>query len=347
MPRDWFLRLMAPEDGKGAGSAEGAAGDEKQQQGAEGDKLAAAGGDEGKPSGKEAASGGDGVDKEAKGNLPDYSLTPEIKAFLLGGLSDEAKGKAEKWLGTRASIADLFKSAYSADGKIQELSQGRIKVPTGKNDDPKDVAAFRKALGIPDSADKYALWTPEGMAEMTAEDKELWGEALADFHAGNMGQRQVDIAVKAFHRAQATAAKAMEARVQAAAEKAQEDLRVEYGRDYKPNIELANRWLGENAPGLRGEDGKSILDKRFADGMALGEHPEFVKLVVRLAKAEADDGDILKGADGGGVDPDKRLDELMELMNTDRKKYQSAAVQQEIQRLTAMQMRRQQNGARA
>lgn len=310
--------------------------------GADGDAAGAgAGGD------KQPKAGADGKTIEAKGNMPDYSLTAEMRQFLLGKLGPDAKAKAEKWLGTRSSITDLFNGAYNADAKIQELAQGRVKVPTGKDDKPEDVQAFRKAFGVPEAPDKYDIWRPEGSGEMSGADKEMWGEFLKDAHANNIGQKQVDTVAKAFYRVQETAQREMANRAKAAAEKAQEDLRVEYGRDYKPNVELANRFLSETFPGLRDADGGNILDKRFADGTALGEHPGFVKSIIKLAKEAADDGAIVIGETTEGVDVDKRLNELMDLMRTDRTKYASPAVQQEVQRLTAVQMRRQGNGRAA
>lgn len=288
----------------------------------------------------------DGGDKPAAtGNMPDYSITPELKNWLMGGITDaKSKERAEKWLGTRQSIKDLFTGAYNADSKINELTSSRIKVPTGKDDDPKEVERFRKAMGIPESPDKYAVWTPEGM-QLEPADKELWDEALKDFHASKIGQAGVDTIAKVYYRAQQTAQKALADRAKAAAEKAQEDLRVEYGRDMKPNIELAERWLKENAPGLRDGDGQRILDKRFADGTALGEHPAFVKLIVGLAKQAADDGALVVGETTEGTDVDKRIDELMGLMATDKAKYQSKAVQDELARLTRIQLQR--SGQRA
>jgi hypothetical protein len=310
-------------------------------------KAGVAGDAGGGDKGQAAKIGADGKPIEAKGNMPDYSLTAEMRQFLLGGLGTDAKAKAEKWLGTRSSISDLFKGAYNADAKIQELAQGRVKVPTGKDDKPEDVQAFRKAFGVPEAADKYAIWRPDGAGDMSDTDKEMWGEVLKDAHANNVGQKQVDLFAKAHYRVQETAQREIINRAKAAAEKSQEDLRVEYGRDYNPNVELANRFLSETFPELRDANGGNILDKRFADGTALGEHTGFVKGIIKLAKEAADDGAIVIGESTEGIDVDKRLNELMGLMSTDRAKYASPAVQQEVQRLTAVQMRRQGNGRAA
>ena len=222
---------------------------------------------------------------------------------------------------------------------------GRVKVPTGKDDDPKDVAAFNKAVGRPNDPSGYAIWKPDGAAEMNDADKEAVGEVLKDLHAAGVGQKGVDAVMKAWYRTQQTVGTMATQRAQQAAEKAQEDLRVEYGRDYKPNIAMANRWLAENATGLRDSDGANILDKRFADGTALGEHPAFVKLIVGLAKAAGDDGALILGEQADGAkSPSERMDELIKLRSTDRQKYQTKEVQDELARLSSL-MARPQSGS--
>lgn len=358
---DRILSLPNFEQDAGGAAAASATTSERQQAGGQAGASAPAAADgqgqqpgqaagEGQAAAAGAASGGDkgkgGDQAAAAQGKPDLGLSAEMKAMLLDGLDGDAKAKAEKWLGTRSSVRDIFKSAYSADSKISEISEGRIKVPTGKDDDPKDVAAFRKALGVPEAADKYAVWQPDGAPEMNEADKEMWDEALKDFHGANMGQRQVDAVAKAFARATAAAEKAMTQRAAAAAEKAQEDLRVEYGRDYKPNIELANRWLGEQLKDF-GADAKGILNKRFDDGTALGEHPDFVKWIVSMAKQDSDAGAFVQGVSTEGVNIDKRIDELSSLQTKDPKKYGSREVQDELQRLIGMQAKRQASGRSA
>lgn len=253
---------------------------------------------------------------------PDKGFPDDWKNRLIEGMPADAIDKAKKYLGTRASAQDILKAALSADSKISEMA-GRLKPPTGKNDDPKDVVAWNKAMGIPETHEKYAVYTPEGV-EQDDFGKEVVGEFLKDAHKSGMGQKAVDTALKSYYRAQAMAAKAMETRSAEAAERCQEDLRVDYGRDYKPNIELANRLIREDFSPHFGDDGaKEFLSQRFQNGMALGEDPRFVRLLVSWAKQRYDDGQIDMGAQSetGGKGLEQREAEILSLMHSDPKEY--------------------------
>lgn len=338
--------LLAPDDEGGAApaagaGAAGAAGDAGAAAAAKGAEGAPVAGDQGAE-----AKGAEGDAAKAVADAFDFGLTDDRKAALLKQAGIDVD-KGTKYLKSRSSITDLLKAAFSADSKIAEISAGRVKVPTGKDDDPKDVAAYNKAVGRPNDPSGYAVWKPDGAPEMSDADKEMWGEALKDLHAAGVGQKGVDAVAKAYYRLTQTAGTAAVQRAQQAAEKAQEDLRVEYGRDYKSNVALANRFLAENATGLRDSEGANILDKRFSDGTALGEHPGFVKWIVGLAKAASDDGPLILGEQQDGAkSASERLNDLIALRNTaeGRIKYQQPETQAEVQRLTNLVARQQGGG---
>lgn len=56
----------------------------------------------------------------------------------------------------------LAKSFVHLERKLGE-NGNRVAIP-GENSSPEDVAAFRKALGVPDTVDGYKITTPEGVA---------------------------------------------------------------------------------------------------------------------------------------------------------------------------------------
>ena len=145
--------------------------------------------------------------------------------------------------------------------------------------------------------------------------------------------------LKTHYLIQAQQQKAMEDRAKAAGEAAIEDLRVEFGRDYKANVALADRYLAEHFGPEMGEEWKDLMGKRFADGTALGEMPGFVKAVVKLAKAWADDGAVHVTDLGGAQDVDAKIKEMMSKVGTDE--YKSPAFQQQLDGLIAIKNRRQ------
>lgn len=340
----WNVRPMYAPDDLSGGSEGGGAADEPKV----GGDQPAAGSDGGKapavdPAGKveTPAAGADPAkgSEQGKSATDDLSLSDELRAKLIAALPKEAQERAGKYVKSRSSIADLLKAGLGADSKISELmaaQKGLIK-PLGEKATPEEVAAYRKAVGVPETADKYAVYRPEGF-EPTEADTEAEKTFLEAAHAANLNQRQVDGVMKTYYLLQAQAAKAQSDRAAAAAEKAVEDLRVEFGRDYKANVALADRWLKEHLGEDMGDDWKGLMGMRFQDGTALGEHTGFVKAIVKLAKAWADDGLPDIGEGGSGESIDQQVDSMMKKMGTDE--YNSPAFQQKLQALIAQQNKR-------
>ena len=76
------------------------------------------------------------------------------------------------------------------------------------------------------------------------------------------------------------------------------------------------------------------------NGLKLGAHPAFVKLVMQLARENASDDLVaaIEAPDAKSVDA--RLDEIYGLMNTDPARYNSKSIQDELLRLTGIQQTR-------
>ena len=283
-------------------------------------------------------SGDDGTQKAAAAKTA--ADEGDWRAKYTEGLPAELADKAKKYLERRASPQELLKSALAADGKISELST-RVKLPAGKGDDPADVEAFRKAWGVPEAADKYTLPEIQGVQWSEAQKGDI-GEFFKAAHAANMNQAQAEAALNVLAQSNARQMAAFQEQAKAKAETVQEDLRAEYGRDYKANLELANRWVKEQFAPHAGENGVSdLMNVKLADGTHLGEHPAFARWAVAKGREAADHG-VFELGDGatGGVSPDKRVDEIMAMKSKDPKAYASPAVQDELKKLVGFQMRR-------
>lgn len=290
----------------------------------------------------EGVDGGEGL-PPAEGTTPQNSAPeqwfPENwRDQMIGQLSEGEREKGERFLKNRQSPIDVLRASLSADSKISELTRDRVKIP-GENADPKEVEQFRKALGIPESPDKYAFEVPEDV-ELTPMDEEFKGDFLSEAHKYNLNQKQIDFVKDTFYAYQRQAAAQMVANAKRAGDRSIDELRGEMGSDFRPNVELANRWLeqelseaGMTDPNERRE----FLSKRFADGTALGEHPAFVRFAIRNARAAADDGAIVVGDSATTGSVDQRIDQIMSKMHSNPKEYEQ--LQPELQRLIAAQNR--------
>ena len=321
-----------------------AAGSDKNAAATGGKSASDAGGKDADNGAKEADASADAGDKAT----PKPGMTDVFgdgwRDQIAGGLPSDQQDKAKKFLAARQSPYDVLRSAMSADQKISELMRDRVKIPTGDGkDDPKEVAAYRKARGVPDKATDYKVTIPDDYGPLTSLDEGLRDEFLTEAHKRNMGQKDVDFLIQTHFAIQRTAAAAQAKRVLEAQQVAQDDLRVEYGKEYRPNVELVNRMFADGLSKYGMEDKEERLDflsKRFVDGTAIGEHPAFVKMMVEIARERADAGALLMGesTDGGGQDLDKREKEIMGLMHTDPKEY--ARMQPELEKIIMAQQRR-------
>ena len=171
------LSAGGSDEGAGAGAAgEGGAAKAGADSGAgEGqDGAGAAAEGKGAEGGEKTSGIGSNSGKTVDEVMADLALTDELRSKLINGLPKEAHERAGKYLKTRSSITDLFKAGLGADSKISELTaaqKGMIKVP-GKDAKPEEVAAYRKAMGVPEAPDKYAVYRPEGF-EPTDADTEI------------------------------------------------------------------------------------------------------------------------------------------------------------------------------
>jgi hypothetical protein len=258
-----------------------------------------------------------------------------------------------------ASPAELLRSVLAGDAKISEVTaqlKDRVKLPTGKKDDPKDVAAFDKAWGVPEKPEGYKVWAPDGF-EYTDMHKGLIAEAVKDFHKAHFNQAQVDIALQALDRAERMAEKTLGDESKARKQATDDALVVEYGsrQTYEANRELANRYLQQTfGPYFKDAEGNStlksgMLDLQLADGSYLGDHQGFVQGIIALAKQASDDGLPIAGEPTEGVDIDKRISEITSIAHSDKPadKREYARLQPELDRLIAARNRRNTKGKAA
>ncbi len=305
------------------------------------------GADAGSGAGAAAVSGGAGSqvlsgavgDGQGDDGKQAAQAAEDWRAKFVEGLPAELADKGKKYLERRASPQELLKSALAADGKISELS-GRVKVPTGKGDDPADVEAYRKAVGVPEAPDKYTIPEIQGV-QWNEEQKGDIGEFFKAAHAAHMSQPQAEAALKVLAQSNMRAQQAFQEQARAKADAVQEDLRAEYGRDYRANTELANRWVKEQFAPYAGENGVGdLMNVRLADGTCLGENPAFVRWAVSNARQAADHGVLETGDGKSGAGLDERLKEIYAMKSKDPKGYASLAIQDELVRLESIRIKR-------
>lgn len=290
------------------------------------------------PAAPAAADGAKPADDKAKVGETDWTaITAQIIAQFPADQQDKIKELAK----TRPPV-EVYRAAAAAQSKITELSEavkGRVKVP-GKDAKPEEIAEFRKAIGVPEAADKYEITAPEGMAINPA----IEGKAREAFFGLGMTQQQVDGALKLQAEANAVIAQEEQRAIETAAQSAQDDLRIHWGvKEYAPKVEMLNRYVAEMAKQY-GQGFADTFNERFKSGIAVGERPEFLKwLDEHVVSKWADDNGIPRGLDsGGGVSDEARKTEILRMAHgtpQEQADYASPRLQDELKGIIARQQR--------
>lgn len=267
--------------------------------------------------------GGD-VDKPAGEN------DPPAEATWRDDWRERIAGKDEKQLSRLkrfASPENLFKSYQELERKMQS---GALKAGLPEDASPEEVAAFRKSNGLPETPEGYEFSVPPEI-ELTAEDKAQMDRFKGVFHQNNVAPALAKSLTEAFFADRLEAEVAMRDAAQEKTINYRSEMRAELGKDYVQHTTLAKSWLD----GMVGEEGRTkITDTILADGTRLGDNPDFVRLVVQGALANAPEGKLIEAEFGGaGKSIEEQYNEAMGLMHTDMATFNSKAHQDKLFRL--------------
>lgn len=229
----------------------------------------------------------------------------------------------------------------------KKLSAGQTAGGLPEDATPEEVAAYRKAAGIPDKPDGYGFAFPEALAPTEADT-----EALTAFqehmHAANVAPGAAKAAFDFY-------VKNMEAGRAAMAEMAEKatldnlaELRGEFkGREFARNTKIADEFLlkhfGNDQASLDALN--EILATRLESGVQVMNYAPFMRGLFAMARAYADDESLIGGdAGGGGKSIDEEKDELVK---KSAKQRLTPAEDKRLDELIAAQLRRDERSSRA
>lgn len=182
-----------------------------------------------------------------------------------------------------SSLDDAFKSIQDMKKQMSD----RIKLP-GKDADEKEVSKFRKALGVPEKAEDYAIELPEGV-EMSETTTQLFEAIKPIAHENNLPAKALnDFALRFDEFAQQIESE-RQAQVEKHMDEAETALRKEWGGDYDANLNIANRAMAQ----VGGEEIAEFLNKtELKEGGVLANDPHMVRLFAKLGRRMSEDGAI-------------------------------------------------------
>lgn len=227
-----------------------------------------------------------------------------------------------------------FKSPESVAKKMREqeklIRSGQHKRSATLPDDASDdeIAEFRKELGIPEESSGYKTSWAEGY-EPTDVDANLLNGFHEVAHSSNMTPAQVQEAMNWYQELTLQTKQDMAANAIKIREDTQEELRREYGNEYRANITAAKAFMHEQ---LGGEDGaRQLLHLQLADGSYLGDNHQFLGMMVDLGRDYVGPNAIYSGDIEANISTvQEEIDNINALIGTDDRKFNSPEIQEKL-----------------
>jgi len=225
------------------------------------------------------------------------------------------------------SPAEVVKSYAALQSRL-----GRSVVKPGPDAGPEELAAYRRQLGVPESAEGYDVQLPEDLPPALHGDEA--GEALQrDFlKAMHEAGASNEVVQKALDWYYGNVTQNLAQQQKSAAERRAESeasLRLEWGGDHERNLTFARRAVQSFGDAAFAD----FLDSQEAEGVKLGDHPAFVRAFAAIGRAMGEDLPLSGAGESGGGSLQARIDALHALQDRDPQRYASRAVQSELQSL--------------
>lgn len=205
---------------------------------------------------------------------PETTLSADNWQDLMAG-DDE---KVKKALSRYASPAEVAKALLHAKAKLSERVQ--LKKPADDASD-EDKQAWREAWGVPEKPDGYDIKLSEGRT-VSETDKPIVDSFLEKMHKANASPELVQSALDTYYEIQEKQNEFIETQNAHHKQKLEDDLRLEYGSNYRANINTAKTFI-EKTFGNNAE----IFEKAIGnDGVMLMNNPDIVRAFVNLGLAD-------------------------------------------------------------
>ncbi len=231
--------------------------------------------------------------------------------------------KALKALERLSDPTAVWKKARELETK---LSSGEYRRVPPKDATDEDLAAYRKEIGLPEKPEDYEISLPDGVV-MGAADKPVFDSFKGIAHQANMTPDQLNAAANWYFQQQREQAEAQDDYDAEFRKTAEDELREEWGNDYRRNVNAISSVFAAAPEGVKerllsgripvyDKDGNTV-------GMApLGNDPAVVRWLSSLALELNPASTIMPGTHANSMQSiDDELDALRKRMSEDRDAY--------------------------
>jgi hypothetical protein len=258
------------------------------------------------------------------------------------GWRDAMSGGDEKIknLLARYTSPDALAKAFKDQRDALAKKPAKEEIPDlPENPTEEQLAAWRKAKGVPAKPEDYEFEVPEGK-ELSDGEYEILMDFAQTMHGKNMPASTVKEISAWFMEYEETIAQRNADRAFEARQDTEEKLRAEWAGDYKANINLMSNVLQEHLGTKSGD----FLQMRMMDGSRLGDNETFIRLMAEVSRKIGGSTADLYTSDvqttGKGLEARKAELLAMSTDPTREKEYRSPKIQEELTRIYAALARR-------
>jgi hypothetical protein len=223
------------------------------------------------------ATDGGGVDTSVTSPTADTSpaTTPGIfgegMTFREGWFNDVKDSSLDPYRSMAAQFKDLpsmLKSMHDTKAALSQRTEGMVRIP-GKDATPDEISAYHRAIGVPESPDKYQIQPPTQLPEGV----EFRPEALTQFaefaHKAGIPNEVANQLIAFQAQVESAEVTRLKSEHDAAVQAQEKQLQQEWGGQWEQ---------------------KNMLAKRAADTVGLGaDHPALANADIRKAMARVAD----------------------------------------------------------
>lgn len=231
---------------------------------------------------------------------------------LAAGSTDPAKEL--KRLERFTEPTEIYKSFRSLESRV---SSGELKSPLPKDARPEEVAKWRAENGIPEKPEGYKVNMPAGK-QPPKEDDAFLKSFLKNAHDSNFSQGHVDAALATFYAEVDRQQGAITEAEKLAEQKTEDQLRQEWGGDYRVNKTMAEALLARAPAGFRDR----FMNGYLADHTPIKASAEAWKWLVQMEREINPAATVLPGAGGDlGKTIATELADLKTMMGNQNSEY--------------------------
>ena len=241
---------------------------------------------------------------------------PDAKADVVPAWGDDWREKAAKGdtkklarLGRYASPEAVIDALVSAQNRI---AQG---IPALKKDaTPEQIKEYRDSLGIPETPDKYDL----SGSEFSNVNKELIADFLKSAHDTNQTPEQVKTSIMAYQQMVEKVNDQRSTQDMEIKAKTEDNLRGEWGTDFRRNLNLVNSFLDTAPQGFK----EAFLTGRLGDGTPIGSSPEALRWLLQIELERNPTATVTPGAGANMAQSvDDEISKIEKTMRDNRTAY--------------------------